>query len=211
MYARTVSDKTLNFTVSGMLWNRSLVMMDVETRTAWSHILGRGMQGELRGAELEVLPGILTDWETWRREHPETTVAMLSRTAREYRREFYRDPSRFVLGLTRGEMAVAYPFDVLMRSRVANDALGDDALVVFFDAASVTAFSYSPRLGDDTLRFEWDGEHFVDTKTRSRWNPSTGMVTEGTSKGKRLTPMPGIVSFRRIWKSFHPGTREWGT
>ena len=30
-----------------MLWNRSLVMYDVETRSHWSHILGEAMQGEL--------------------------------------------------------------------------------------------------------------------------------------------------------------------
>ena len=39
-----------------MLWNRSLVMYDVETKSNWSHILGRAMDGEMKGTRLEMLP-----------------------------------------------------------------------------------------------------------------------------------------------------------
>ena len=45
MYAAEVGKQKLTFGVSGMLWNRSLVMYDKETGTLWSHILGEAMQG----------------------------------------------------------------------------------------------------------------------------------------------------------------------
>ena len=61
MYARKVKGKTLTLSVSGMLWNRSLVILDAETKSLWSHILGRAMQGPLEGETLEALPGLMTD------------------------------------------------------------------------------------------------------------------------------------------------------
>ena len=65
-------------------------MRDAETGSLWSHLLGKAMRGLLAGTELELLAGSMTDWKTWRDEHPDTTVVMLSRTAREFRREFYK-------------------------------------------------------------------------------------------------------------------------
>ena len=58
MYARKVKGKALTLSVSGMLWNRSLVILDAETKSLWSHILGRAMRGPLEGETLEVLPGL---------------------------------------------------------------------------------------------------------------------------------------------------------
>ena len=72
MYARTVDSKTLTLTVSGMLWNRSLVMQDKETGSLWSHLLGRAMRGDLQGQRLDRLPGLMTDWKTWRELYPQT-------------------------------------------------------------------------------------------------------------------------------------------
>jgi hypothetical protein len=46
VYATNVDKQKLTFCVSGQLWNRSLVMMDLETKSLWSHLLGRGMQGK---------------------------------------------------------------------------------------------------------------------------------------------------------------------
>ncbi len=45
MYDRKVKDQTLTFAVSGLLWNSSLVMLDQETGSLWSHILGTCERG----------------------------------------------------------------------------------------------------------------------------------------------------------------------
>ena len=90
------------FCVSGMLWNRSLVLKDLETGTLWSHILGEAMRGELKGERLEVLPAVITPWSDWRKEHPKTTVLSLRRTSREFITEFQKHPGRFVLGVGGG-------------------------------------------------------------------------------------------------------------
>ena len=90
-----------------MLWQQSLVMMDLQTGSLWSHLLGRAMRGPLGGQELDMLPSAMTDWKTWRSEHPDTTVLALSRTSREYQRDFYRDPSQFVFGMAEGDLSRA--------------------------------------------------------------------------------------------------------
>ena len=56
MYDRQVKDQEVTLTVSGKLWNRSLVMQDTETKSLWSHILGEAMDGELKGVVLKSLP-----------------------------------------------------------------------------------------------------------------------------------------------------------
>ena len=73
-------------------------MMDVETGSLWSHILGEAMQGELKGTQLDSLPCDMVTWEAWLREHPKTTVLNLSRHKKHnYTREFYRQPERFLI------------------------------------------------------------------------------------------------------------------
>lgn len=209
MYARTVSDRTLTFQVSGMLWNRSLVMRDRETKTLWSHLLGRGMRGPLEGEELEIIPAIMTDWKTWRTRHPRTTVAMLSRTANSYRREFYQDPSRFVLGLVHGGRPYAWPFDALTRSPVVNDTLPNRPILVIYLSSSSAAQTYDRVVDGRELTFSNDEGRLVDGQTGSQWDPVSGAAIDGPLKGSQLTPLPAIISYRAAWLKFHPNTRMW--
>ena len=210
MYAREVKDRTITLAVSGMLWNRSLVMIDTETDSLWSHLLGEAMQGELKGARLEVLPSLMTDWGTWRKLHPNSTVVMLKRTSSRFNREFYRNGMhRFVLGYASGENAVAWPFEALEKQPAINDKLHDTPLLVVFDSPSSTAFLFDRRVGDRTLRFDIKDGKLLDDETKSVWNAHTGQATAGPLKGQQLTPLAGVVSFRRAWMIFHPTTRLW--
>ena len=47
-----------------------LVMYDHQTRTLWSQFLGRGVEGELTGVDLEVLPVTQTTWDSWKDASP---------------------------------------------------------------------------------------------------------------------------------------------
>ena len=89
VYARKAREKILTFQVSGKLWNRSLVMRDMETGSLWSHILGSCMEGTLRGSDLKILAAVMTTWDDWRKKNPHTTVLNLPRTSAEYNKEFY--------------------------------------------------------------------------------------------------------------------------
>jgi hypothetical protein len=206
VYVRTVGERELNFAVSGKLWNRSLVMRDRETGTLWSHLLGEAMEGELKGTKLEMISSQMTDWRTWREQQPETTVVNLSRTSKEYRRDFYRDPSLFVLGLRVGMKTKAWAFDELVKKRVVNDQVGDLPVVIFFDQESLTAQVFERRIDEQELRFRAVDERIVDLTHGSLWDGLKGKALNGPAEGKNLVSLPGIVSGLTPWVTFHPET-----
>lgn len=191
-----------------MLWNRSLVMQDRETKSLWSHILGEAMDGPLKGTLLEIIPSQMTDWGTWRKLHPATTVVNLSRTSQEYRREFYRDPDHFVLGLIlEGERPRAWSFADLKGATVVNEEVGRLPVLVVFDPASQTAMAFERRASDRLLTFREraDGK-LVDDQTGSVWDRFTGRALEGPLAGMSLKALPAIVSYTTSWIVFHPQT-----
>jgi len=205
VYAATVRERNLTFQVSGMLWNRSLVMRDLETKTLWSHILGEAMQGELKGGKLKIIPCTIASWESWKTDHPQTTVLALDRTARQFRTGFQQRPGTFVLGLAIRGKTKAYPFDILQNHPVLSDTFADLPILITFDQKSTGARMFKRAIDDRTLTFEAakDGA-LTDKETHSTWNPATGRCTKGKLKGTELAPIPAIISFRKAWNTFHP-------
>lgn len=191
-----------------MLWNRSLVMYDPQTRTLWSHILGEAMAGPLKGAKLEQIPSVLTDWGTWKRQHPKTTVALLSRTANDFDRGFYRKLDRFVVALVHDDKAYAWRFDTLATRPVISTRLGKTPAVVVFSRQGMTARVFDRRVDGRTLTFQQKDNSLVDLETGTRWDPITGKAISGRLRGKHLVPLPAILSFRHAWRTFHPDTQE---
>ncbi len=211
VYASKVKGRKLTFQVSGMLWNRSLVMRDLETGSLWSHILGECMDGELKGTQLEILPAVMTTWKDWRKRHPQTTVLALRRTAKAYERSFYRDPARFVFGTVVDGHAKAYPFDALTRRPVVDDVIAESPVLVVFDSESTSAVLYSREIsGADektrVLSFAVEGDRLRDRETKSEWDRTTGRATSGRLRGAQLRMLPALVSYRRAWKRFHPSS-----
>lgn len=205
-----MDEKTLTFGVSGMLWNRSLVMYDRETNSLWSHILGEAMQGPLKGTELKQVPAVMTDWQSWSKQHPDSTVAALSRTSREYRREFYRQPEQFVLGVVEQGQSKAWGFEQFRQDPVLNDVVGDRPVVIAYDDVSVTARMFDRRVRDRVLTFRLQDGNLVDGETGSTWQPLTGQALAGSSAGEHLQALPAIVSFRKVWYQFHPDSQTGG-
>ena len=205
MYGRTVQGKTLTFGVSGLLWNRSLVMYDSETRSLWSHILGKAMSGKLLGTRLHSLPAVMTDWKSWRAAHPETTVLKMRRTSTDYQSSFQKQRGKFVLAIVTAGEARAYPFEVLAEKRVVNDQLQQTPVVVTFDAESTQARMYERQIAGRTLTFQpVAGKRMTDQETQSTWNAQTGACLEGPFKGQMLPAMAAIVSYAKAWRRFHP-------
>ncbi len=209
MYDRKVKDQTLTFAVSGLLWNSSLVMLDQETGSLWSHILGTCERGQLEGERLDMIPSLMTDWKTWRATHPKTTVLAMSRTTSDYRRWFYARPEIFVVGLAEGDVVRAWPFDQLQRQSIVNDKFGSEAVLVTFDPDSSTPAVFSRRVEDRTLAFEFRDGALRDRQTSSTWNATTGIAEAGPLAGQSLKPLPAIVSYRETWQVFHPKSTFW--
>ncbi|MFB6206365.1 MAG: DUF3179 domain-containing protein [Haloglomus sp.] len=74
VYDRRVDGRTLEFGVSGKLADDDLVMYDRETGSEWKQSSGEAIAGDLRGAELSVLPASVTSIGQFRAAHPDGQV-----------------------------------------------------------------------------------------------------------------------------------------
>ena len=204
VYARQVDDKTLTMFVSGYLLDDSLVMQDQETKTYWSHMLGDAKAGPLKGKKLQQIPAVMSDWESWSKQHPQGTVVLLKRNTESYRRESFNSPHQFVLGVVVNEKAAAWRFDLLAQTPARNDQLGDKPVLVVFDQKSFTARVYERELGGRMLTFRMIDAQLTDQESGSTWDPVVGLAVTGPLKGEHLLPFPATVCYYSAWKDFHP-------
>jgi len=95
VHVRQLEDTTLTFIVSGKLWRNSLIMMDKETGSLWSHITGECMEGEYLDRTLTQIPSVQTTWSEWVTAHPGTRVLKKSEEilSSKYER-YFADPER---------------------------------------------------------------------------------------------------------------------
>ncbi len=206
--------KPLTFVVSGMLWKSNLVMQDLETKSLWSHMLGRCMKGELKGTKLETVPCEITTWNDWISRHPNTTSLLLSRTMKRYERDFYSDLSKFVLIHADFQNARAWQLSDLDEQPVINDAFGKKPLLIVFDSESTSARIFSrtiPGLSErPVLTFEAKAKGtIIDKETGSIWTIDKAKAISGPLKGKSLSPLVGTLAKKKAWKSFYPKGSLW--
>jgi hypothetical protein len=210
VYAREVKGRTVTLFVSGKLWKRSLVMQDKETGTLWSHILGKGIEGTLRGVELPAIPSEITTWAAWRDAHPDTTVLALSRTTRRLDHRYHmRRPEAFVYGWMVGGAFCHVPVAALAKHPLLQTVSGGLPLLVVYNPESTSVRLFLRRVEDRALEFEpLDDGRMRDTQTGSVWERMSGRAVAGPLKGERLPPQVGLLSFARAWESFHPDSEE---
>lgn len=202
-----VEKRELTFQVSGMLWRRSLVMRDVETKTLWSHLYGKAMRGPLKGTELKLLPAVMTTWGEWRERHPKTTVLAMSRTAKRFTEEVWKQPKRFVYGvhLGAGQPSPAVAVTRLQSEPVINLSVEKEVqVVVTFEEKGRRIQSFSRQLEGKTLDFDALEDGKMKDGAGSIWDRVTGLCLEGESVGKSLTPQPGTISYLKAWRVFFP-------
>ena len=189
-----------------MLWNRSLVMRDIETGSLWSHILGRCMKGEHEGAELPFIPGTVTTWSDWIAKYPQTSVLNLSRKTFDYQRFAFSEPSNYVIGIKVGQTVKAYTFAYLVENPIVQEQVAGTPIVVAFNPKTTRALVFEGSIDGESIRFEdgyLDGL-LIDQKTKSRWDPWSGTAISGELAGRTMLSRYGIISFRKAWEMFYP-------
>lgn len=153
---RRVGGRETRFGVSGILWRNDLVLYDAATESLWSQLLAAAIRGPRTGDELSLVPASLTSWGSWRDQHPDTEVLLPpphSNTVRgrnatapyfnsKYDNEEQRQlvgydsadgdltPRTLVVGVERGGVARAYPFQVVRDREVIHDRVGGLPVVV---------------------------------------------------------------------------------
>ena len=133
-----------------------------------------------------------------------TTIGTnLMPTGLEFQTRYF---SNFQWGLVRENKALSWPLKELALQPAINDTFEGLPFVVVFDSRSVTIAAFERRIGSTELTFHWGAEGLVDDQTSSVWDPVTGRAIRGTLENRRLTPVAGIVSHIRAWRTLHPLT-----
>jgi hypothetical protein len=122
-----------------------------------------------------------------------------------------------VLGLTRGNVARAYPLPILNWHEVVNDRIGGDPVVITFCPLCGTGAAFDARVEGRELSFGVSGLLYnsdvllYDRQTNSLWSQLLGQAISGPLKGRRLTLLPLTHTGWADWRKTHPGTQVLST
>ena len=238
MYSGIVNGEATTFGTSGMLYRSNKVMYDRATNSLWNQFIGEPIIGPLAdsGIRQSFFPSVVTTWEEWLAEHPDTTV--LSRDTGVYPAEFYvpendpraiyydyftsdevmfpvwvRDdafePKEVVVGLSVGNAAKAYRVEDLRQVRLVNDTLGDLAVVVVASPESRAGRIYER--GDTTFALLPTDDPDAPPSVLVDESGTTWQVTESgllnqSDPSQSLPRIPSVTSFWFGWFQYHPDT-----
>ena len=114
----------------------------------------------------------------------------------------------WVVGIVQNRSAKAYDWNGLLRTKVVNDVIGDNPIVLSISTDSASFYAWNRKLDGQVLTFDRlaDGT-LQDRETKSVWN-KLGVSTAGPSVGKRLQPVQAYQEFWHSWQTFHPSTAK---
>jgi hypothetical protein len=218
------------FGVSGKLIMNALVMYDHQTDTLWSQFLGKGVLGELAGADLDLVPLTQTTWAAWKLVYPDTLA--LDKMGRyqfgRYYTGYYLGSDIGVTGETNYDTRLhskalvvgvaidghtkAYPLSELAEQPVVNDAVGGKEIIIFLERGTDTALVYDRQVDGRPLTFEIQQEKagtqalVRDLEADTTWMALTGVATDRPLKGTVLARIPSPLSFWFAWNDWNPET-----
>ena len=229
VFDRHVEGTVVEFGVSGKLLMNVLVMYDRQTDSLWSQILGESIEGQRKGAKLEVVDSLQTTWGTWRQLHPATLVLASDIRSDSYAGYYQNNDSgvhgnfvdddrlpakSIVVGAVVGSSPRAYPLALGADFSVVNDVLEDVPLLAVFAPDGLTGLLYDRRIDGRLLTFTDAGPQvaleMIDQETESRWNRLTGEAIAGPLRGNVLQRIPATTSFWFGWRDFFPRTTVFG-
>ena len=234
---RASDGKTYTFGSSGLLFRSNKLMYDRTTRTLWNQFTGEPVFGALAASdvELERVPSVLTSWQDWLEQHPETRVLspdtgysrpyQLGAAYGEYfgsdgtifpvwQRRDDLDAKKRVFGLEQDGIAKAYPLETLVAERVVNDEHAGEPNVLVASRGTVNVW---PEPAD----YEAGGEVRAYARGERNFTPSatpdelldeqSGVWTVSEDAlvgpgGERLERLAGHLAYWFGWYAFYPRT-----
>ena len=186
----------------------AMTWWDHETDSIWSQPWGMAIDGPLKGVTLDLIPAGIVPWSTWLEEHPETEVLKVGGGLFGPARERFREG--YVIGVTLGEHATAFPFPAAARERVINGRVGPFPVLVVADEEAKAVHVYLRKASEQELEFDLTEDGLVDRQTASRWDLARGLAVEGPLQGRSLQQVPYITSFDWAWEDFYPHSEFYG-
>ncbi len=201
---RAANGVTYTFGSSGFLFRSNKLMYDRQTRTLWNQLTGKPVLGDLVATkvQLRLLPVVLTTWEVWRQQHPDTVVLDLNTgydrpyvPGAPYGDYFSAQRTMFpvwqrnsllptkarIYALHVEGVPKAYPLTALTQKKVVNDTIGQTPVVLVATRGTVTVDGTNRRVGRVT--YDAGGEvrayHRGAELFRPGSTPQTVLDTDG--------------------------------
>lgn len=209
-------DKPFTFGSSGFLYQSNKLMYDRNTDSLWNQFTGEPVSGPLRGSgiALKIRPVIITSWENWKKQHPDTKVLSLDTGfRRDYGsgvvyREYFASPdlmfpalgdqSRMlaqkdqIFGLRLEGGTKAWPLENFNQGQIVNDKVGSVDVVLIGEKGTRTVRAYE-RQG---LEFNEN----LQSSDGKAWQLTEDSLT--SADGRKLKRLPGHVSYWFAWAGY---------
>lgn len=222
-YNGTMNSVETTFGTSGKLVNSNLIMYDRETDSYIPQILGKGIQGELQGKQLELNPLTWSTWGDAKEVYPEAQVLTEDTGfARNYDLDPYGDylsegtyydsgqpffpvqhqdlseePKEVYIGIW-GETPVGVKKEKVRQEKAVQIDTDEQALVALYDERLDAVRVFDREKDGETLDITYEsGEGFVDDQGRT-WS------AEGESKDLSLDWVESFDVFWFAWHAFFP-------
>lgn len=124
---------------------------------------------------------------------------------------FLKDSGR-VLGLSRANVARAYPIPILNWHEIVNDEINGEPIAVTYCPLCGTGVAYRAEVDGRPLTFGVSGLLYnsdvllYDRETESLWSQILAQAVAGPLKGKRLEMIPLTHTSWSDWRRRHPDT-----
>ena len=187
---------------------RAMTWWDHETDSVWSQPWGLAIAGALEGTRLKMIPANIVPWAAWIDDHPDTLLMDLGSGGFGNMRERFRE--NYVIGITLGEHAKAYPFRATSKHGIVNDWIGSFPVLVLADPDTKAVHTYLRTVGDGELEFTLQDGRLVDRGTGSVWDVARGISVDGPLRGELLQRVPYMTSFDWDWEDFFPDSEIYG-
>jgi len=152
VFDRQLGKQTLDFGVSGLLYESDMLMYDIQTHSLWTQILGKAVVGPKTGRTLRRIPVLHTTWSEWLTENPRTqVVSFKTGYRRDYKRSPYMgyartgkryfptsgsddrlEPKDMVFGVEWKGQSVAMLLDELKVKKQMRTQLGSDKIILLY-------------------------------------------------------------------------------
>jgi hypothetical protein len=210
---RASNGETYTFGSSGFLFRSNKLMYDRQTRTLWNQLTGEPVLGPLvdtagPALQLELLPVVLTTWEAWQAQHPDTVVLDIQ-TGYErpylpgaayggyfastetmfpvWQRSSLLETKARIYALRIDGVPKAYPLATLAQEGVVNDTLADTPVVLVAPRGAVEVAGFDQRLGG--VSYEAGGEVRAYNRGEHTFTsgPDLGAVLDEDGRSWRVT------------------------
>ncbi len=120
-------------------------------------------------------------------------------------------PDDWVLGVSLGDEAKAYPWSYIQKEFVINDEIAGEPVVVTYCISCNSSLAYRAKLEDRTVRFGVVGVYRTETllydQATGSWWKEDGRAIAGELQGTQLEQLPAALMPWSEWTRLYPETQ----